>query len=134
MQALNMPKRPTAIFLISAVAFVLATYAVVLGIDLIRPAPRFPHAQSGTQPFSMGLLNLALDAEGTDQNRAFGWGYVLAIADVAANLREFCRAPGASNGDIVIAVHGYLAEHKTRSNEPASDVVVEALAKTFPCR
>jgi hypothetical protein len=70
---------------------------------------------------------------------SYCFAYIAAVHDtmrayeIWLNMREFCVAPGASQGDLKAAFITYARAHPIDLNGQAASVVVNALKATYRC-
>ena len=60
-------------------------------------------------------------------------GYVVGVGEVLDGVAS-CLPKGASVGQITAVVQKYLHAHPEKWNEPAKDIVSQALKQAFPCK
>jgi hypothetical protein len=74
---------------------------------------------------------------GSESNKALfaglSSGYVNGVVDVA-NTFFFCTDANTTRGQFIDIVRKYLANNPEKRHLSANSIVVEAMAKAFPCR
>jgi len=77
----------------------------------------------------------------TEFRQSYCFGYITGVADIEGmeaavfpDRRRACRAEGVTNGQIKDVVVKYLKEHPEDRHFLAAILVMQAMAKAFPCK
>jgi hypothetical protein len=94
----------------------------------------------GAPDFSGNALYQACTAEVIDGSafcRGYVWGGFESVAELSRNwatVQPICMPPGVSASQMADMVIGYLHDHPAERHRPAISLVLEAMARGFPCK